>query len=97
VGLGPTELTAHACCTEIKDTMNIGTPHDNVRCYITNAQMELQPLGCVGELCIAGASVAKGYLNLEEQTTQKFIQNPFVNSFVEILYRTGDLAMRLGN
>lgn len=73
--------------------MNIGTPHDNVRCYILNSQMQMQPKGCVGELCIAGANVARGYLNLPEATTEKFIQNPFINK-AETLYKTGDLAMR---
>jgi amino acid adenylation domain-containing protein len=97
VGLGPTELTAHACCNpNITTTMNIGTPHDNVRCYITNSKMQLQPKGCMGELCIAGANVAKGYLNLEQATREKFIQNPFINK-PEILYKTGDLALRLNN
>ena len=87
VGLGPTELTAHACCNPmITDSMNIGTPHDNVRCYITNSKMQLQPKGCVGELCIAGANVAKGYLNLPAATAEKFIQNPFIDK-PEILYK----------
>ncbi len=94
VGLGPTELTAHALChPNITTTMSIGTPHDNVRVYILNASMQIQPMGCVGELCLAGENVARGYLNMPDVTAEKFIQNPFISK-KETLYKTGDLAMR---
>ncbi|MEE1320531.1 MAG: amino acid adenylation domain-containing protein, partial [Acutalibacteraceae bacterium] len=43
--------------------------------------------GVMGEICIAGDSVAAGYLNRPEQTQEKFINNPFGEGK---LYRTGD-------
>ena len=40
-----------------------------------------------GEICIAGESVAQGYINNSEKTTQSFIDNPFGEGK---LYKTGD-------
>jgi non-ribosomal peptide synthetase component F len=50
----------------------------------------LLPVGAIGELYIGGDLLAKGYLNNEELTKDKFIVSPFKNE--EKLYRTGDLA-----
>ena len=46
--------------------------------------------GVVGELCIGGTGIAKGYLNNEELTKEKFLTDPFHPT--ERLYKTGDLA-----
>ena len=51
--------------------------------------MNLCGIGVPGELCITGDGVSKGYLNKEELTKEKFINNPFGKG---IMYRTGDLA-----
>eukprot|EP00927_Polykrikos_kofoidii_P030667 TRINITY_DN26395_c0_g1_i1.p1 TRINITY_DN26395_c0_g1~~TRINITY_DN26395_c0_g1_i1.p1 ORF type:complete len:2324 (-),score=348.81 TRINITY_DN26395_c0_g1_i1:181-6945(-) len=103
VGLGPTELTGHAMCnpsvTADVERVTIGSPHDNVRCYITNGDsMQIQPSGVVGELCIAGSNVCNGYINRKDLTAEHFLPNPFVSQrphATEMLYRTGDLAVRL--
>ncbi len=47
------------------------------------------PIGVVGELCIGGVNVGQGYLNNEELTKEKFIENPFHEGRI---YKTGDLA-----
>ncbi|WP_075343710.1 non-ribosomal peptide synthetase [Tenacibaculum agarivorans] len=89
---GPTETSI--CATtfhgEIKDRVPIGKPIDNTQIYILNDLNELLPIGVVGELCVGGIGVARGYLNREELTKEKFITNPFKSG--ERIYRTGDLA-----
>lgn len=57
--------------------------------------MNLQPVGVPGELYIAGAGVARGYINREELTASRFITNPYVEG--QRLYRTGDIVKRMPN
>ncbi|WP_340203798.1 AMP-binding protein, partial [Ascidiimonas sp. W6] len=65
---GPTETSI--CATTfhgtIVDSVPIGSPIANTQIYILSEQQELVPIGVVGELCISGAGVARGYLNKEE-------------------------------
>ena len=48
------------------------------------------PIGVAGELCISGDGLSRGYLNKEELTKEKFVDNPFEPGTK--MYRTGDLA-----
>jgi acyl carrier protein len=48
------------------------------------------PVGVIGEICIGGAGLARGYLNQGELTKEKFIENPFKEG--ERMYKTGDLG-----
>ncbi|WP_340203741.1 amino acid adenylation domain-containing protein, partial [Ascidiimonas sp. W6] len=68
----------------------IGTPVANTSLYIVDKFQQLLPIGVIGELCIGGVQVARGYLNNEQLTKEKFIENPFVEG--ERIYKTGDLA-----
>lgn len=68
----------------------IGRPVGNSTAYILNQWGMLQPVGAVGELCVGGDGVARGYLRRPDLTKEKFVQNPFVPG--DRLYRTGDLA-----
>ncbi|MGO4773884.1 amino acid adenylation domain-containing protein, partial [Flavobacterium sp. W22_SRS_FK3] len=94
---GPTE--ASICSTTfqggIKDIVSIGRPIDNTQVYVLNEQQNLLPIGVIGELCVGGAGVARGYLNLEKLTQEKFINNPFIEG--GRIYKTGDLARWLPN
>ncbi|WP_055108259.1 non-ribosomal peptide synthetase [Paenibacillus ihumii] len=95
---GPTEGTIYATRYSVtggERTMPIGKPLDNVRAYIVNEAGQLQPPGVPGELCIAGAGLARGYLNRAELTAEKFAANPFEPG--ERMYRTGDLARWLAD
>ncbi|QHS63370.1 non-ribosomal peptide synthetase [Chitinophaga agri] len=87
---GPTETTVGCVVNLItEEDVRIGKPIANTRIYILDQSLALQPLGVSGELCIAGAGVAQGYLGQEDQTAARFIDNPYG---VGLLYRTGDIA-----
>ena len=73
----------------------IGKPIANTKVFILSKNQQLQPIGLPGELCIAGAGLATGYLNNPELTATKFITNPLNPK--ERLYKTGDLAAWLEN
>ncbi|MGG4442796.1 non-ribosomal peptide synthetase [Brevibacillus fortis] len=70
--------------------ISIGCPISNHQVYILDAFRNLQPVGVVGELCIAGVGLARGYLGSPALTLEKFVENPFVPG--ERMYRSGDLA-----
>ena len=67
----------------------IGKPVPNTKIYILGKNMELLPPGMSGELCIGGIGLAKGYLNNEKLTREKFIFHPILQ---ERIYKTGDIA-----
>ncbi|GFF64357.1 nonribosomal peptide synthetase 7 [Aspergillus lentulus] len=70
----------------------IGQPYDTTTSYVLiPGTTELAPLLVPGELCLGGAQLARGYLHHSEETTKRFIQNPFGKGR---LYRTGDMAVR---
>jgi non-ribosomal peptide synthetase-like protein len=86
---GPTEASTDTSRQSLRpgETITIGSPFANVT-YVILEIDELNPLphGQVGELCIGGVHVARGYRNLPEQTAAKFIDHPKFGR----LYRTGD-------
>ena len=92
---GPTEATIDAtyfdCKKEAaKGSVPIGKPIDNVQIYILDKFRNLLPPGAIGEICIGGIGLARGYLNNPELTEQKFIANPFVDG--EKIYCSGDFG-----
>ncbi|RAL25792.1 non-ribosomal peptide synthetase [Thermoflavimicrobium daqui] len=97
---GPTETTVCATTwepTKEEDVMEvpIGKPISNTKIYILDENLQLQPIGVPGELCIGGDGLARGYLNKPELTAEKFILNPFIPG--ERIYRTGDVARYLSD
>jgi non-ribosomal peptide synthetase-like protein len=86
---GPTEASSDTSRQSLRpgEPITIGSPFANVS-YVILEVDQTQPLphGEVGELCIGGVQVARGYRNLPEQTAQKFIRHPRFGR----LYRTGD-------
>ncbi|MBO4607418.1 MAG: non-ribosomal peptide synthetase, partial [Prevotella sp.] len=74
----------------------IGTPLDNMRLYIVDAQGRRLPVGAAGELWVSGPQVSRGYLNRPEKTTEVYISNPFTSdSKYARVYRTGDIVRYL--
>lgn len=67
----------------------IGTPTDNNRLYLFGEDQTLVPLGAVGELCVAGTGVGRGYVGDPMRTALAFIPHPH-GAPGERLYRTGD-------
>jgi len=96
---GPTEaavdVTYWDCRQERKDKLvPIGKPISNIKLYITDEQMKRVPPGIIGQLCISGVGVARGYWNKEDLTNEKFVHEVFAGKKVR-LYKTGDLARYL--
>ena len=93
---GITETTVHVTFQELlpvhiqSSQSVIGKPIPTLQAYIFNNSQHLSPIGVVGELYIGGAGVARGYLNRETLTAEKFIEHPLLPG--NRLYRTGDLA-----
>ncbi|WP_345987687.1 amino acid adenylation domain-containing protein [Chryseobacterium sp. Chry.R1] len=88
---GPTEATVGCIARKVELSVNtIGGPISNTQIYILDEYGHLLPVGVHGELYIAGAGLARGYLNREDLTEEKFIDNPFVEGTK--MYRTGDLG-----
>ncbi len=57
----------------------IGKPIANTKIYIIDGYQNLVPKGVIGEICIGGKVLARGYLNGKELTEKKFIASPFKN------------------
>lgn len=78
-----------------KSSVPAGVPINNTQVYIMDEQLNIVPVCEVGEICLAGDGVGKGYINDSEMTTRKFVPNPFEQNGSAKLYRTGDLGRYL--
>lgn len=89
---GPTETTINAthwrCRVDDGPRVPIGTPLGNVRCRVLDGDLNLLPIRVAGELCVAGAGLARGYLGRPALTAERFVPDPFGEG--GRLYRTGD-------
>ncbi|MEJ1935115.1 amino acid adenylation domain-containing protein, partial [Nostoc sp. NIES-2111] len=97
---GPTEAAIDVTFWQCQKNSNlktvpIGRPIANIQIYILDADLQPVSIGVTGEIYIGGVGVARGYLNKEELTQEKFIINPLLNLNYQRLYKTGDLARYL--
>ncbi|MDB1090336.1 amino acid adenylation domain-containing protein, partial [Streptomyces sp. ACA25] len=95
---GPTESTVN--CAEYRippgapvpaGPVPIGRPQSNARLYVLDAELLPLPPGVTGELYLAGAGLARGYLNQQALTAERFVADPFGPPGAR-MYRSGDLA-----
>jgi aspartate racemase len=97
-GYGPTEGTTFTTChvmgsdSKVGNSVSIGRPISNTSVYVVDDCLHPAPLGSWGELCIGGDGVARGYLNRDELTKEKFAKDPFCSVADGRLYRTGDVV-----
>jgi amino acid adenylation domain-containing protein len=88
---GPTECAIYATSSECRTgPVTLGRPVANTRVYVVDEYLQLVSSGAVGELCIGGAQVARGYLGMPALTAEKFVPDPFGDEPGARLYRTGD-------
>ncbi|MGH6868137.1 MAG: non-ribosomal peptide synthetase, partial [Methylocella sp.] len=95
---GPTETTIWSLAERQNGgAIDFGRPIANTRMDILDAAGNTATIGAVGELCIAGAGLARGYHKNQALTQQSFTENPFSSGASGRLYRTGDRARCLAN
>ncbi len=97
---GPTEASIDVSYWECKRNSSltkvpIGKPIWNTQLYVLDKFQNIVPIGIPGELHIAGISLARGYLNKENLTAEKFIPNSLTNTPGKRMYKTGDLVRLL--
>jgi hypothetical protein len=99
---GITETTVHVTwyrvtAADVERGSIIGKPLDDWRVYILDRKQRLVPQGIAGEIHVGGAGVARGYLNREQLTRERFIANPFDSDPQARLYKSGDVGRLLSD
>ncbi|MEK5408520.1 amino acid adenylation domain-containing protein [Paenibacillus sp. FSL W8-0439] len=95
---GPTETTIWSSIRKVQGKSNhnnIGRPIANTQMYILNQELNLMPVGAIGEIYIGGEGVVRGYLHRDELTAERFVEASIANMGPRRIYRTGDLGKLL--
>jgi amino acid adenylation domain-containing protein len=99
---GPSEASIDSTCWRCEPgnqsaLMPIGHPIGKVQVYLLDPFGQLVPVGVPGEIYLAGAGLARGYLHRADLTAERFVPHPFSVTGGERLYRTGDVARWRGD
>jgi amino acid adenylation domain-containing protein len=99
---GPTEATIDATffvCGNQREPFGVpvGHPVANLRAYVLDASLEPTPIGIGGELYLAGAGLARGYIDQPALTAERFLPDAYNAEPGSRMYRTGDLVRRTHN
>jgi len=92
---GPTETTVYSAArvvTDAADAAEIGPPIDETRVYVLDERLMPVPVGVIGEVCLAGRGVARGYHDRPRLTARSFRPDPWSDEPGARMYRTGDLG-----
>ncbi|QJB39309.1 amino acid adenylation domain-containing protein [Chitinophaga oryzae] len=89
---GPTEASdaiTHAWLTSaaVEDPVPVGYAVQNAEVYVLDDNLQLCPPWVYGQVCVSGAGVGKGYLNMAEKTAEVFVEKGFLG---KTIYKTGD-------
>lgn len=88
---GPTEttvcVTVHRCSELDVDTVPIGKPLNNSYVFLLDDDGKEVKLGTIGEICIGGGGVTRGYWKNEALTASKYREHAGIR-----IYHTGDYA-----
>ncbi|WP_236449796.1 non-ribosomal peptide synthetase, partial [Pseudomonas syringae] len=99
---GPTEaavdVTYWHCVPDLHaGIVPIGRPVANTLMYLLDPHMQPVPVGVCGEIYIAGIQLARGYLNRDALTAERFVKDRFSNDPTARMYRSGDLGRWLAD
>ncbi len=100
---GPTETTVWASTQRVREeagregVVEIGRALSNTQLLMLDSYMQPVGVGVVGELCIGGEGVGRGYVNRPDLTAEKFIPDPLGQAWGGRCYQTGDLVRYLAN
>jgi amino acid adenylation domain-containing protein len=99
---GPTEATIDSTFYVTADRSEpfgvpIGTPVSNTQAYVLDQSMSQSPIGAAGEVYLAGAALARGYIGQPGATAERFLPDPYSTVAGARMYRTGDRARRLAD
>jgi amino acid adenylation domain-containing protein len=94
---GPTEATICVTASQCVpgEPVELGCPLPNVTVHVLDDRLEPVPDGQVGQICVGGAGVARGYVNRPGLTAERFVPDPWSARPGQRLYCTGDLGCRL--
>jgi amino acid adenylation domain-containing protein len=102
-GYGPAEATVCATLYDVPDYPDnpgnapIGKPVNNLKVYLLDESKNHVKNGEKGEIYIAGIQVADGYFKNNALSEKNFLNNPFSNDLPKVMYKTGDMGIRLKN
>jgi amino acid adenylation domain-containing protein len=97
---GPTETTVWSTIKKLESEepmLTVGRPIHNTKIYLLDEEMTLTAPGGIGEIYIGGDGIARGYLNRDQLTNERFFKDPFSDEEGARMYRTGDLGRFLNN